>query len=190
MCLARVCAVHLAYLHDVAFQADRSSPNFSNIDGCQGLSNLSKNLSTRYQMLRVLCDSTTYGTRQDSTGFHWILLYPYSFSHYILQSLIYIYTRRHLPRFARLYLYLQHHDARAFRGFKAFLYFRIRLQLKCIIYDMLRVYYMCVRVEWKKVLIVWSNYQICAYHSSWGIVRIVAFCIGLIYCGRKGFLSI
>ena len=103
---------------------------------------------------------------------------------------LYEYTRRHLPRFARLYLYLQHHDARAFRGFKAFLYFRIRLQLKCIIYDMLRVYYMCVRVEWKKVLIVWSNYQICAYHSSWGIVRIVAFCIGLIYCGRKGFLSI
>ena len=35
------------------------------------------------------------------------------------------YTRRHLPRFARLYLHLQRHDARAFRGFKAFLYFRI-----------------------------------------------------------------
>ena len=34
-------------------------------------------------------------------------------------------TRRHLPRFSRLYLYLRNHNGRAFRGFKAFLYFRI-----------------------------------------------------------------
>ena len=43
--------------------------------------------------------------------------------------MIYFLTRRHLPRFAQLYPYLQHHDARAFRGFKAFLYFKKKFKL-------------------------------------------------------------